>query len=816
MKSHQGKIGMFFGKPLARSLAAAICLLWSVPGSASPESEYGEGSGHMIAVPEGAEESVVLPLKHTGVEAQIAGLVSTVVVTQEFENPYTSPIEAVYVFPLPQHAAVYGMKMVIGDRVVEGVIKRREEARELYEQAKQQGKTASLLDQERPNIFTQSVANILPGDNILVELSYFQDLDYEQGEVEFVFPTVVGPRYIPGQATGRTGEGWSDDTTRVPDASRISPPLLPPGVRSGHEIDIEVTMDTGVPFRELETPSHAIQVDRHGPSRATVTLAPRDRIPNKDLVLRWKTNPKGPVAGWVTHHDDLGGYFLLVLEPEAKIRRTEVAPREYVFVVDTSGSMSGFPLDQCKRLIEKCLNDLDEDDSFQVILFAGSASKFAPAPVPATSANIRRALNYVRSARGGGGTEFLPALEKALKQPVDRDRSRIVLFLSDGYIGYETQVLKYMDENRGESNIFPMGIGTSVNRYLIDAMARIGHGKPFYLRPDENPDETVARFFDYVSRPSVTGIEVDFEGISVYDLWPDKMPDLFAGRPITLAGRFDKGGEGEVTLTGWLAGRRWKQTLEVKLPDEEPANPGLPILWARKQIEDLSDRLAIGDLKADEAKEGITELGLRYSLMSAYTSFVAIDSQVRNPGGEGQTVSVPVPLPDQVSPLAAPGHAYAMRASVPYGARTAPKGFLCRKQAMAPNAGIVMEESVAAPGSSADAALPVERKEKDDFEDERESGVSNILIRGTLSADDVRSILETALEAWIDEKGLASLRGVVTLSLVVEEDGTVTHVWVRNKEDFEPEDLRVLREYALDLSFPGSEARSTITVDLSF
>ena len=770
----------------------------------------------MIAVREGEENSVVLPLKQTRVKAQIAGLVSTVVVAQEFENPYTTPIEAVYVFPLPHDAAVYGMKMVIGDRVVEGAIKPRSEAQELYQQAKQQGKTASLLDQERPNIFTQSVANILPGDNILVELSYFHDLDYEKGQVEFVFPTVVGPRYIPGHSSGRTGEGWSNDTTRVRDGSRISPPLLPPGQRSGHEIEIEVHMDTGVPYRDLETPSHAIRVDRQGPSRAIVTLDCRDRIPNKDFVLRWKTNPEGPVAGWVTHHDDLGGYFLLMLEPEARIPRTETAPREYVFVVDTSGSMNGFPLDQCKRLIERCLKDLQEEDSFQVILFAGSASTFAPAPVPATPANIRKAMEYVKGAEGGGGTEFLPALEKALKHPVDRDRSRIVLFLSDGYIGYETQVLKYMDENRGSANLFPMGIGTSVNRYLIDAMARIGQGKPFYLRPDENPDETVGKFFEYVSRPSVTGIEVDFEGLPVYDLWPEKVPDLFAGRPVTLVGRFDRGASGKITLTGWLAGRRWKQTLEVELPDEEPANPGLPLLWARKRIEALSDRLAIGELQEDEAKEQITELGLRYSLMSAYTSFVAIDSEVRNPGGEGRTVSVPVPLPDQVSPLAAPGHAYVTGNAVKYKAQGALSEFLCRKQAAPSTAGIGRDERALSPGSSADAALPAELEERNSKEDDTEPGIREIQIRGTLEEVVVRTIMEAALEAWVDEEDLAHIRGPVTLALVVDEDGKVARAWVRNKGNLEEEDLRVLLEHARDLSFPETQARSTVYVDLSF
>jgi len=718
----------------------------------------------------------------------------------------------VYVFPLPHHAAVYGMKMIIGDRVVEGVIKPRSEAQELYEQAKQQGKTASLLDQERPNIFTQSVANILPGDNILVELSYFQDLGYEQGQVEFVFPTVVGPRYIPGHPSGRTGEGWSDDTPRVPDGSRISPPLLPPGTRSGHEIEIEVQMDTGVPFRDLETPSHAIQVDRHGPSRATVTLARRDRVPNKDFVLRWKTNPEGPVAGWVTHHDDLGGYFLLMLEPEARIPRAETARREYVFVVDTSGSMNGFPLDQCKRLIERCLKDLNEQDSFQVILFAGGASAFAPTPVSATVSNIRKAMEYVKAARGGGGTEFLPALEKALKHPVDRDRSRIVLFLSDGYIGYEAQVLKYMNENLESANLFPMGIGTSVNRYLIDAMGRIGKGKPFYLRPDENPDETVGKFFEYVSRPSVTGIEVDFEGLPVYDLWPEKVPDLFAGRPVTLVARFEREARGRITLTGWLAGRRWEQTLEVELPGEEPANPGLPILWARKRIETLSDLLAIGEIQEDEAKERITELGLRYGLMSAYTSFIAIDSEVHNPGGQGRTVSVPIPLPDQVSPLAAPGHAYVTAEGMKYSASVAS----CRKQAAPPaNAGIGRDEG-AAFGSSADAALPAELKEEERTEDDAEWGIREIRIRGTLREEEVRTVLEAALEEWVDEEDLTEMRGPVMLTLIVDEDGKVASARARNKEALDEEDLRVLLEHALGLSFPGSEARSTILINLTF
>ena len=639
-------------------LVMLATFLWAIPGTAVgdvvSETAGDPESGRMLALPEGSEDPLPLPLTHTGVQAQVSGLVATVEVVQEFENPHAVPIEAVYVFPLPHDAAVYAMRMKIGERVIQAKIERRGQAEAIYRQAREQGRTAALLNQERPNIFTQSVANILPGDRIRVEITYYQNLVYEGGRFEFVFPMVVGPRYLPGTPTGTAGGGWSPDTDRVPDASRISPPLLPPGVRSGHDIDLCVGLQAGAAIRDLETPSHAIRVDRPGPSHARIRLAARDRIPNKDFILRWRTDQDRPVVGWLAHRQGDQGHFLLLLEPEAELDRTETAPREYVFVVDTSGSMHGFPLDQCKRVMRRCLEDLNPDDTFQVVLFAGSASMLAPRALPATEGNIRRGLAYVNAANGGGGTEFLPALEQALGAPADPDRSRIVLFMSDGYIGYEKEVLRYMREHLDGANLFPMGTGSSVNRYLVDAMARIGGGEPFYVTPNENPDEVVDRFFRYVSRPSLTGVEVDFDGIRVQDLWPSRVPDLFAGRPVALVGRYDRAGRGRVTLSGWLAGKRWERTLEVELPEEEPANAGLALLWARKRIEEISDLAAIGEVPEEEAREDITRLALAHSLMSAYTSFVAVDSQVRNPGGEGQTVHVPVPLPDQVSPLAAP------------------------------------------------------------------------------------------------------------------------------------------------------------------
>ncbi len=810
MKKHQ-LLSLF-------TLGLASLLTAFSPAGAEAQSEG--GSGQMLAIQEGQDKTIPLPLKKTRVEAHIAGIVTTVRVIQEFGNPYSMPIEAVYVFPLPQQAAVKAMKMIIGERIVEGKIKPRDEARELYNQAKQQGKTASLLDQERPNIFTQSVANILPGDDIRVELSYFHDLPFEQGQYEFVFPMVVGPRYIPGESYGQTGKGWSPDTTRVPDGSRISPPLLPPGVRSGHDIALHVDLDTGLPFRDLETPSHAIQLDRKTASRAMVSLSPQDRIPNKDFILRWKVKQKGPVAGWLAHKEQEDGYFFMLLQPDVEISKTETAPREYIFVIDTSGSMHGFPLDQCKRIVRKCLKDLGPDDRFQIILFAGSASSLAPDSLFATEANIYKALQYVNNTRGGGGTEFLPALEKALDAPTDPDRSRIVLFLSDGYIGYETSVLKYLNKHQGEANIFSLGVGTSVNRYLIDAMARVGQGEPFYLTPDEAPDPVVERFFKYVSRPALTGIEVQFKGIKVSELQPKALPDLFAGRPLSLVGKFSKGGRGKVIITGRRAGKPWKQTLKVDLPDKAQANPGLAGLWARRRIESLSDQLAIGALAGDRAKEDITALALQYHLISAYTSFVAIDALVRNPEGAIQTIAVPVPLPDQVSPLAAPAPAYITNSFLGNAKGRGRHNLLSKKTkacySSARSMGVVKEEvareSLAQDEPCVDRSLNEQTENGEGLRIE----IKDLKIRGTIKEEAARRILASAIINWDRGDDLADLKGTISVSLEVLANGKVIRAWVAEKEHQKAKAINSLEKKAKNLMFPEAATKSYIHIKLIF
>jgi Ca-activated chloride channel family protein len=646
--------------------ALTIVALMIVPGRRAPAIEPAAkvaSHGYMETLVEG--KRVALPLRHTDVKAEVVGVISSVKVTQHFRNPYARPIEAVYVFPLPHRAAVHAMTMRLGDRLIRAQIRKRDEARRQYERAKREGKTASLLEQERPNIFTQSVANVLPGDTIEVELSYVEELVPKDGEYQFVFPMVVGPRYVGESAPiGRSGGGWSEDTARVKDASRITPPVLAPGLRPGHDISLSLRINAGLALSGLKVLTHRTTIQQPANDLARVELARGDRIPNRDFVVRYTLGGAQPQATLLASRDARGGHFLLMLQPKLGMQASDTAPKEYVFVVDNSGSMDGDPLTQVRLAMKLCLSSMRSEDRFQVIRFANTAERFAPAPLAVSEENLRKALAFVDTMAAGGGTEFLPALELALKAPRDPARARIVVFMTDGYIGYEAEVLRYMRANRGGASVFAFGVGSSVNRYLIDGMARLGGGEPYVLlgRSDENA--VIQRFFRTVSRPALTSLEVDFGGLDVKEVTPRRPHDLFADRPVVLAGRFERGGQGEVTLRGQLAGKPFSQKLQVRLPAAAdgaggPASPALGQLWARRTIGELMD-IHDSDPEAQRPMEKrVTELALAYGLMSKWTSFVAIDERVRRSAGETtRTVPVPAALPEGVGAGAAPRTAY--------------------------------------------------------------------------------------------------------------------------------------------------------------
>ena len=596
----------------------------------------------------------VVPLKHTGVDIQVRGFVAEVTVTQQFENTLDRPIEAEYVFPLQHDAAVNSTEMRIGDRVIKGRIDRRDAARRPYEAARDAGRRASLLEQERPNIFTQSVANIGPHETIEVVIRYVETLPYKDGRYEVVFPMVVGPRYIPGSPTaseGRApaGHGRDRDTDQVPDASRISPPALGPGERGGSDIDLAVNLDTGVPIRGVRSRAHRIEEQRAGENQAVIRLAADDRIPNKDFVLEVEVAGEQPEIGLLAHHDGKHGYFTLVLQPPKTPDADEIRPREILCVVDCSGSMDGQPLELAKRAVEKVLTALRPTDYFNIWYFSMRAEGFKPQSVPATPADVSAAVAFVRSLRSIGGTEMMTGVRAALAPPPPEGCLRIVAFFTDGYIGNEQAILGEEQRLLGDARLFSFGVGSSVNRYLLDRMAVVGRGTAQYVLLNDRPEKAIDAFSKRMDKPVLTDISVKFDGADVHSLLPAAAPDVFAGMPVYIHGRYEKPWEGTVEVLGRIGTQPRAAKLQVTLPGPSEEHSPLPSIWARQQIKDLEIEQSRAGTPLSELEQRITQLALEYSLMSAYTSFVAVDETPATEGsGRPQFVPVSVPMPEGV------------------------------------------------------------------------------------------------------------------------------------------------------------------------
>jgi Ca-activated chloride channel family protein len=593
---------------------------------------------------------VDMPLRHTSVRIEVSSFVARATVEQTFANPFQEPVEAVYTFPLGDGAAVDDFEFVIGDRVIRGQIRRREEARRIYETARAEGYRAALLEQERPNIFTQSVANIEPGKSVRVRIRTFETLRYEKGAYEVNFPLVVGPRYVPGGRAGTDATATTPvaPTPAVPDAPRVTPPVLRPGYRSGHDVDVMVELDAGVPVGSIASPSHRIAVERLSPASARVALEPGDTIPNNDFILRWNVSSERPAVGLLAHRSGLDGFFALLVQPKGEIDALEAAPKEIVFVLDTSGSMSGPPIEASKRFIRQALRNLGPRDTFNLVRFAGDATTFSEQPRPNEDASIRAAQQWIQELRGEGGTEMLAGFRNAFALAPDPDRIRLVIFLTDGYIGNEHEILGAIAEVLGDARIFTLGIGSSVNHYLLDRMALLGRGAYTYVRHDEDPEPAIERFRDWVTRPYLTDLEIDWGALPVVDLTPERPRDLFNGQTLTVVGRYLAAAQGAVTVRGRLGGRHWEQSIRVALPERDEHHAPLAALWARKRIDALLMSSPGGATRSIEAE--VTALALEYRLMSPFTSFVAVDdSAVVNPSGAPRPVHQALPIPEGVS-----------------------------------------------------------------------------------------------------------------------------------------------------------------------
>ncbi|MCK4661787.1 MAG: TonB family protein [Bacteroidales bacterium] len=590
-------------------------------------------------------ENEQLPLKSTSANVNIAGVIADVVITQEYKNEGKNPIEAIYIFPASTRAAIYGLKMTIGERIIIAKIEEKEKARQDYEQAKNDGKSASLLEQKRPNVFQMNVANIMPEDIIKVEISYTELLIPEEGIYEFVYPTVVGPRYSnQPELLASNEEAW------------VSNPYTHEGELPLYTFDISLNIKAGLALNDVRCISHNIDVVYNGSSEASVSLKNQNSFEgNRDFVLQYRLTGNKIESGLLLFEGENENFFLAMVQPPKIVREEIIPPREYIFIIDISGSMYGFPLNTSKKLLKDIIGNLKTSDKFNVMLFAGSSKVLFESSLPATQTNIKKAINHIDNQRGGGGTELLPAIKRALALKGTEDYSRTFIIATDGYVTVEKEVFEIIRKNLNNANFFPFGIGSSVNRYIIEGMAHAGMGEPFIVLNPEEASAKANKFRKYIQNPALTNIKVKYNGFEAYDVEPLTVPDVLAERPVIIYGKWKGKPEGNITITGRTGNGNYSETISVNKTKVSKNNVALRYLWAREKIKLLGDYRNF-DNYDDSYKNEITELGLKYNLLTDYTSFVAIDSHIRNNSGNVSQVKQPLPLPQGVNNYALGGY----------------------------------------------------------------------------------------------------------------------------------------------------------------
>ena len=614
----------------AASWLVVICAVGITGFGHAAASERPTSEGRLVTKHDG--KLVEVPLEHTDVHLRVDGYLAEATVTQRFRNPYATKIEAVYLFPLPTGAAVSDMKIVNGSRTIRGSIQERAKAKQVYEAARKQGFVAALLTQERPNLFTQSIANLEPAATLEVTLQYVQRLDYEDGSYSIAFPMVAGPRYLPAASKDQ--------------AAAVQPAVLPAGLRSAHEISLRIDLDAGMPIEDISSGSHQIAIARASSSRATIRIQPTDSIPNKDFLLRYHVAGAAPKFAVLGHRDGGTGSFLFMAQPPTAAAATQIAPREIVFVLDTSSSMRGAPLAKAKELIRRVLWTLRPDDTFQIIRFADRASALGPGPISNKPKNVELTLRWLSALEAGGGTEMVTGIETALAVPHDPLRLRMLAFITDGYVGNEDEILASVGKHVGTTRLFAFGVGSAVNRYLLEEMAAIGRGAVQFVRPDEDTAKAVTAFERRIDAPVLTDLRIDWGKLPVRDVVPQAIPDLFVGQPLVLAGHYRGGGSGIVTVRGKQAGRDVSFEVPVVLPEQDSGRPAIGTVWARQRIAELSRRML---RKVDVAAEReIIALSLEHRVLTQYTAFVAVDDSYVTAGGDARRVVVPVEVPDSV------------------------------------------------------------------------------------------------------------------------------------------------------------------------
>jgi Ca-activated chloride channel homolog len=621
-------------------LALIAASMVSLSGSAQTQNDKTLAPYFFVQGDPGVDH---LPLKDTRVQIDVSGVIADVKVVQTYRNEGSRPINARYVFPASTRAAVYAMRMRIADQVIVAKIKERDAAKQEFDKAKQEGKSASLLEQNRPNVFSMNLANVMPGDQVEVELRYTELLAPTDGVYEVVFPTVVGPRYSSQQESISSGASEADAV--------IKAPYLHQGDKPDSALHISARISAGVPIFDLSCTSHQITPQWQSPTVVRLDMDDTGQFQaDRDFILRYRLSGEQISSGLLLYQEAGENFFLYMAQPPQRVNDAEIPAREYVFVLDVSGSMYGFPLNIAKSLLRELIGKLRPSDMFNVVLFEGDSVALSAKSLRANQENISRAIQLIDRQRGSGGTELLPAVKQAMSLPREADVSRSVVLVTDGYISGEKGVFDYIRDNLNQCNVFSFGIGPSVNRYLIEGVAKAGMGEPFIVTTEGEAAAVAAKFREYIQTPLLTDVQVRSDGFDIYDVNPKRLPDLFARRPVILFGKWRGPATGALELRGKTGQGEYLTRLDLAGVQPDESNRALRYLWARSRVAELSD-YGFGD--PDEARiKDITSLGLKYNLLTQYTSFIAVRETVRNTQGPAQDVDQPLPLPTGVSDMA--------------------------------------------------------------------------------------------------------------------------------------------------------------------
>lgn len=584
-----------------------------------------KSEGPYLTITEGNAQ---IPLKASSTDVQITGTIAFVTTRQVYQNLGADPIEAIYAFPLSTQSAIHKMRMVVGGRVSIAKIFEKEEAKKVYDKAIEEGKRAAKLDQHRPNVFQMKVGNIMPGDEVVIEIEHTEMLSPKNGRYEFVVPAVVGPRY-----TGNNSQGEEVFNT----------PITPKGIPATFQFDLSIQINAGMLIQNVQSPSHMVNVEYPNGKTARVHLSKSNLNPsNRDFILNYSLRGNEIEGGILLYEHGDENFFAFQMEPMQAPTMEDIPSREYVFVVDVSGSMNGYPLDVTKTLMRNLLCGLRITDTFNVQLFASSSQLFSAHSVEANTQNIEAAIQFLSSSQGSGGTELLSALKTAYGLPrQDDSTSKSIVLITDGYINVEKESFEMVRNHLDEVNVFPFGIGSSVNRYLIEGVARVSNSEPFIATSFEEARTVAEAFSDYISTPLLSHIKMDAKGFEMYDVLPNSIPDVFMNRPITIYGKYRGEPKGSIKITGYLGKKRVKKEYKISRANLSTDHEALRYLWARNKIALLDDYVKI---YYQEEKDALVKLSLQYNLLTQYTSFVAVDEAIVNKDGSLKSVKQPIPL----------------------------------------------------------------------------------------------------------------------------------------------------------------------------